>query len=130
MLGIDLAKAFNNISRLRAIKVMRMFLNEDDMRMVHIVLTSTTLRVKFKDAYGQYFRGNTGTPEGGSLSPIIFTIYVQAIIFELLQEIQDQQQKDELLWFIFADDVDVMNRIGGTTTEDDTITLIRKTFEE
>jgi hypothetical protein len=103
VLGIDMSKAFDNAVRELIINVFRPILDKDGMRLLHIVLSNTSLRVKFGDVFTEAFTGNTGTPQGGGLSPIIFTVYIQAIILELISEITDPYTRMLLMWFIFAD---------------------------
>ena len=87
VLGIDISKAFDNAVRELIVDVFRPILDEDGLRMLHIILTDTFLRVKVGEVFGEVFVGNTGTPQGGSLSPIIFIVYKLSYLNSFLKSL-------------------------------------------
>ena len=66
--GIDMSSAFDTIERRKVIEITEMFLNEDELRMLHVLLSKTTIEVRVKDAESQPFTSNIGSPQGYSIS--------------------------------------------------------------
>lgn len=80
ILGIDMSKAFDCIRRDRLLEVLQSFLNEDDMRLVRVLLATTSIQVQVGKATSELAETTIGTPQGDSLSPVLFIIYLEAAL--------------------------------------------------
>jgi hypothetical protein len=85
MLGIDMSKAFDSISRELLLQVLSNLLNDDEMRLVHVLLTDVRLKVRVDRAFSRIFKTGKGVPQGDSLSPLFFIVYLEAALREFRQ---------------------------------------------
>ena len=81
ILGIDLSQAFDTVDRPLLINVLEKILNKDEIMMIRKLLTNTCLKVRWNGKSTQTsFETNIGIPQGDGLSPILFTIYLEAAL--------------------------------------------------
>ncbi|GFO24882.1 LINE-1 reverse transcriptase homolog [Plakobranchus ocellatus] len=70
--GIDMSAAFDTINRTKLLKILRDIIDEDELRINRFLLSETTIDVKINGANDPMpFTTNIGTPQGGSLSPVL-----------------------------------------------------------
>ena len=112
ILGIDMSSAFDTINRGKLIQVVKTFLDEDAVRLIRFLLSNTTLTIHSGNL-STSIPTLVGTPQGDSLSPVLFVIYLEAALRELRPKIRtpDTMSPFELE---YADDVDF---IFGTEEE-------------
>ncbi|XP_029654334.1 uncharacterized protein LOC115227732 [Octopus sinensis] len=72
VLGIDMSKAFDSINRSKLLIVLKNIIDEDSLRMIHMLLSETQLFVRIGPKESRLFPANVGTPQGDTLSPILF----------------------------------------------------------
>ncbi|GFR89314.1 retrovirus-related Pol polyprotein LINE-1 [Elysia marginata] len=103
--GIDMSAAFDTIDRTLLLKTLREIINEDELRIVQFLLSKTTLDVKINGTNTtQLFTTNVGTPQGDSLSPVLFIVYLEnALRNARSNETPQQVLPNEI---IYADDID------------------------
>ncbi|GFS10574.1 very-long-chain enoyl-CoA reductase [Elysia marginata] len=103
--GIDMSAAFDTIDRTLQLKTLREIINEDELRIVQFLLSKTTLDVKINGTNTtQLFTTNVGTPQGDSLSPVLFIVYSEnALRNARSNETPQQVLPNEI---IYADDID------------------------
>lgn len=77
IIGIDMSAAFDSILRKELLYTLKIILNEDEYRMIRVLLTNTTLKVRVGREVGRPFGTTIGTPQGDGLSPILFVIYLE-----------------------------------------------------
>jgi len=84
LVGIDLSKAFDCLDRLFILDILERegLADEDELRAIQYLLADTTSRVKIGSETGDIFATKIGVPQGDSLSPILFLIYMEAILRE------------------------------------------------
>ena len=75
--GIDMSSAFDTIKRSNLLEILRKFLDEDEMRIIRILLSNTTLELKMKDTETKMFKSNMGSPQGDGLSGLLFDVYFE-----------------------------------------------------
>jgi len=74
--------------------------------MIQFLLSNTNISIKVKNSVSdQTFTSNIGTPQGDSLSPVLFTIYLEHALREIRQSTQSTLP-DEVS---YADDVDFIS---------------------
>ena len=64
VLGIDLSKAFDTIDRTKLMEVLKNIVDEDSLRLIHLLLDQTSLQVNFGNSVQESFTSNIGTPQG------------------------------------------------------------------
>ena len=77
VIGIDMSSAFDTIHRDKILEIASKFLKEDELRILRVLLSDTTLEVKIKGAKTKPFESNIGSPQGDSVSGPVFTIYFE-----------------------------------------------------
>ena len=81
ILGIDLSQAFDILDRPLLINVLEKILNNDEIMMIRKLLTNTCLKVRWNGKSTQTpFETNIGIPQEDGLSPILFTINLEAAL--------------------------------------------------
>ncbi|GFR85440.1 very-long-chain enoyl-CoA reductase [Elysia marginata] len=102
--GIDVSAAFDTIDRTLLLKTLWEIINEDELRIVQFLLSKTTLDVKINGTNTtQLFTTNVGTPQGDSLSPVLFIVYLENALRNARSNETPQVLPNEI---IYADDID------------------------
>ena len=108
--GIDFSSAFDTIKRSKLIQIINEFLEEDEIRMIRYLLSNTIVKPKINRASVETeFRSNIGTPQGDSISPILFTIYLEKALREIRAVLEVDIEPNEIE---YADDVDFISSKG------------------
>jgi len=81
--------------------------DEDERRLIAFLLSKTTLKVKIGNSIGEMFETSIGTPQGDTLSPILFLIYLEHIMRTIPAGLA---REDRDLWVAYADDVEAIMR--------------------
>ncbi|XP_029654042.1 uncharacterized protein LOC115227307 [Octopus sinensis] len=99
-----MSKAFDSINRSKLLIVLKNIIDEDSLRMIHMLLSETQLLVRIGPKESRLFPTNVGTPQGDTLSPILFIIYLEAALRNLRAEIG--YMDNQVVELIYADDLD------------------------
>ena len=78
ILGIDMSRAFDTIRRGRLMQILETFLDDSELRMIHLLLADTTLEPRLAKGSCAAFNTTIGTPQGDSLSPVLFIVYLRS----------------------------------------------------
>ena len=74
--GIDMSAAFDTIDRAMLLNILETIIEEDELRLVRFLLSNTCLNIRIGGTKEEKkFTSNIGTPQGDSLSPILFVVY-------------------------------------------------------
>ena len=87
ILGMDMTSAFDTIDRAKLMEKTRDIFGLDAWRMTLKLMTNTQLTVRLENAKSRPFVTNTGSPQGDSLSPILFTVYLECAMRELREKL-------------------------------------------
>ncbi|GFR86817.1 very-long-chain enoyl-CoA reductase [Elysia marginata] len=83
--GIDMSAAFDTINRETLLKILEDIVNEEEHRITRFLLSNTIIDTKIIGATEKKpFFSNVGTTQGDSLSPVLFTIYLEHALKEFL----------------------------------------------
>ena len=82
-LCMDLSRAFDTIRRDKLLEVLQSFLDEPELRMIRFLLAATSLEPRLYTGDCHAFASTIGTPQGDSLSPVLFTVYLEAALRDL-----------------------------------------------
>ena len=72
-----MSSAFDTIKRKSLIKCLENLLDEDELRMCHLLLSKTTIKIKFDDHDLESFLANIGSPQGDGISGTFFNIELE-----------------------------------------------------
>ncbi|XP_029655531.1 uncharacterized protein LOC115229293 [Octopus sinensis] len=75
------------------------------VRIIRLLLANTRLSVRTEGATSRSFKTTTGTPQGDSLSPLLFTIYLESALRDLRKCYTGDIEEAS-----YADDVDFVSR--------------------
>ncbi|GFR69181.1 RNA-directed DNA polymerase (Reverse transcriptase) [Elysia marginata] len=79
-----MSAAFDTINRETLLKILEDIVNEDEHRIIRFLLSNTIIDTKIIRATEKKpFFSNVGTPQGDSLSPVLFTIYLEHALKEV-----------------------------------------------
>ena len=110
-LCIDLSRAFDTIRRDKLLEVLQSFLDEPELRMICFLLAPTSLEPRLSTGDCHAFASTIGTPQGDSLSPVLFTVYLEAALRDLRSRLPPRPPADDRLPLDveYADDIDFIS---------------------
>ena len=108
---IDLSRAFDTIRRDKLLEVLQSFLDEPELRMIRFLLAATSLEPRLSTGECHAFASTIGTPQGDSLSPVLFTVYLEAALRDLRSRLPPRPPADARLPLDveYADDIDFIS---------------------
>ena len=115
VLGLDMSRAFDTIDRAKLMSILDTVpgLTDDDRRLIRVLLANTSIQVNFNGVVTAPFTSTIGSPQGDALSPILFAIYLEAAIRELIARGPKRPQCDLNIHLpleaIYADDTDFIS---------------------
>ena len=76
--GIDMTAAFDTIDRNQLLNIITTIVTEDELRIIRFLLSNTKINTSINGATEtNIFISNVGTPQGDSLSPVLFVVYLE-----------------------------------------------------
>ena len=82
--GIDISSAFDAIDTQTLLDILREIIEEDELRIIRFLLSDTTINTRINGATKEKpFESNIGLPQGDSLSPVLFSIYLENALKEV-----------------------------------------------
>ncbi|GFR95619.1 retrovirus-related Pol polyprotein LINE-1 [Elysia marginata] len=108
--GIDMSAAFDTINRSQILDILKTIIKEDELRIIRFLLSNTEINTKINgSSKAMPFMSNVGTPQGDSLSPVLFIIYLENALREIrttLPEPNSSYGREIPSEIAYADDVD------------------------
>ena len=87
--GIDMTSVFDAIKRMKLIETLESFLREDELRIIRILLSNTTLHIKSSSKISNSFHTNIGFLQGDGLSGCILIIYPEKALRTLRDRVDN-----------------------------------------
>ena len=81
---------------------------EDELRILHYLLSETELMVKVNERTGERFKTTTGVPQGDSLSPVLFIVYLEHLMRRHKERVLIRDRSEDYV-ILFADDIKLMH---------------------
>ena len=82
--GIDMSAAFDTINRRHLFDMVKSIVDEDEHRLIQFLLSGAVIDTRINGtSTSKPFTSNVGTPQGDSLSPVLFTIYLEHTLKEV-----------------------------------------------
>ena len=110
--GIDMSTAFDTIQRKQLLQLSTNLVTEDEKRIIQFLLSNTTLNVKISGANTEeHFLTNIGTPQGDSLSPVLFIIYLEQALKNVRSTLDSPSNTTEAHLpneIVYAEDIDLI----------------------
>ncbi|GFS14212.1 very-long-chain enoyl-CoA reductase [Elysia marginata] len=73
-----MSAAFDTINKKKLLTIFKEIVEEDELHIIQFLLSETTLDVKVNGCIQETsFTTNIGTPQGDSLSPVLFISYIE-----------------------------------------------------
>ena len=110
ILGLDMSRAFDTIIREKLLAETKSIFEEDEWRIIEKLLAQTTLQAKINNILSDPFETTIGAPQGDSLSPVIFTVYLELALREL--RASNKRPKEDInlpAEICYADDTDFIS---------------------
>lgn len=85
--------------------MLQTFLQDDEVRLIRLLLSHTTLPLRSSNQALDPFESNVGTPQGDSLSPVLSTIYLEAALRDLSGALDVPHNLLQQM-IVYADDAD------------------------
>ena len=113
MLGLDMSKAFDTISREKLLQVMAKIVHPDELHLIHLLLYGTTLTVRQGSYTTSSFSSTVGTPQGDGLSPVLFVCYLEAALKDCRSRLPPRPASDSLIPHEtgYADDINFYSTV-------------------
>ena len=109
-----MSAAFDTIDRATLLNILETIIEEDELKLVRFLLSNTCLNIRIGGTKEEKkFTSNIGTPQGDSLSPILFVVYLENALKEvrpLLPLPVTESEKTIPNEIAYADDVDFIAR--------------------
>ena len=123
----------------KLIEILESFLREDEIRIIRILLSNTTLDIKSSSNISKPFDTNVGSPQGDGLSGCLFTIYLEKALCTLHDRVDNNHVIGEHSYavgskstlqdeYIYAEDTDLINDCAEKTKRQ--LELVNPTFLE
>ncbi|GFO44725.1 endonuclease-reverse transcriptase [Plakobranchus ocellatus] len=105
-----MSAAFDTINRTKLLEILRDIIDEDELHIIRFLLSETTIDVKINGANDPMpFTTNIGTPQGDSLSPALFIVYLEHALRDI-RPVQNDKQESIPAEIIYADDIDFIGK--------------------
>ena len=76
--------AFDTIYKNQLLNLIATIVNEDELRIIHFLLSNTKINTRIDGATKtNTFISNVTTPQGDSLSPVLFIVYLEHTLREV-----------------------------------------------
>ena len=85
--GLDMSSAFDTIDREELMGILETILEEDEVRMCRLLLSNTSMKLRFGSECEETIQTNKGAPQGDAISGIFFNITFENALRDLRAEL-------------------------------------------
>lgn len=113
--GLDMSNAFDTVDREELMEILEEILDEDEVRMCRLLLSDTSMKLRFGKEHEETFKSNKGSPQGDAISGVFFNIAFENALRDLRSELNQNSPQLEHSYskksnlpqeMIYADDSD------------------------
>ena len=105
-----MSAAFDTVDREKLLNILESILDEDKIRIIQFLLSNTSISIRVNGVSKLMpFISNIRVPRGDGLSPVLFTIYLEAALRDVRIDLGNKELPTELA---YADDVDFVSEKG------------------
>ncbi|GFS09381.1 LOW QUALITY PROTEIN: very-long-chain enoyl-CoA reductase [Elysia marginata] len=108
-----MSAVFDTINRKALLDILKTIIDEDEVRIIRFLLSNTVVNTKVNKATEEKpFISNVGTPQGDSLSPVLFIIYLEHALRDTNQHLSAYRHRKASVLpreVAYADDVDFVS---------------------
>ena len=105
-----MSAAFDTVDREKLLNILESILDEDKIRIIQFLLSNTSISIRVNGVSKLMpFISNIRVPQGDGLSPVLFTIYLEAALRDVRIDLGNKELPTELA---YADDVDFVSEKG------------------
>ena len=83
IIGLDMSSAFDTIDRAELMSILENIVDEDEQRMCRLLLSDTTMKMRFDNHDEETFQTNKGSPQGDAISGTFFNIAFENALRDL-----------------------------------------------
>ena len=111
---LGMSAAFDTIDRNQLLNIIATIVNEDELRIIRFLLSNTKIKTRINGATKtNTFISIVGTPQGDSLSPVLFIVYLEHALKEVRTTLPRpiaKYEKEIPNEIAYADDVDFIGQ--------------------
>ena len=116
--GLDMSSAFDTVERAKLLSELESIVREDESRMCRLLLSKTSMELRFENHPEEVFVTNKGSPQGDAISGTFFNIAFERALRDLRTEINKQDPMIEHSYcrptsmppeMVYADDSDFLS---------------------
>ena len=113
--GLEMSSAFDTVNRKELLDKLKQVIDEDELRMSRLLLSDTTMTLRFNNHAEETFSSNKGSPQGDAISGVFFNVAFENALRDLRAELNknittiehNYSKKSSLpVEMIYADDCD------------------------
>ena len=90
-IGIDMSSAFDTIQRSNLMAELEKILGEDEQRMCRLLLSDTTIKIKFGNQVPETVKTNVGSPQGDAISGNFFNVELENALRKLREKMNETE---------------------------------------
>ena len=102
--SIDLSSAFDTINRKKLIEILSTIIPEPELKIIELFLTNIPLAIRYNKNTCESFSTSIECPQGDALSPVLFTVYLEACMKEIRTTYPGNSYE-----LIYANDVNIVS---------------------
>ena len=110
--GIDMSSAFDTIHRDKLLKIVETFLDDDEIRIIRVLLSNTILQIKTTNGVKcEPFISTVGSPQGDGISGMLFNIYFESALRKIRAKLVTTNLGIEHNYYLRPNDHDLPNEM-------------------
>ncbi len=118
------------LSRAKLLEIAKRELDQDAVRLISVLLSSTTAKVRLGKVVSEPFTLDIGSPQGDGLSPVLFVLYLEESLKKIREVLPErcEEDKDIMDESQYADDCNWYSKLKSWLEE--SLEIIAEKFRE